>query len=68
MPKPTEPFFEKPRSPEEIAAFFGCTPKFVYKQIHEGLLRGRKFSDRMIRVLPRDLEAWLERASTVSEA
>jgi hypothetical protein len=66
MTKGKEPIFDRPRSPEDLAVFFGCTPKFIYKEIREGRLRGRKFSDRMIRVMPSDIIEWLNNAATIS--
>jgi excisionase family DNA binding protein len=60
-----ESFFDRPRSPEEVATFFGCDEKFIYKEIREGRLQGRKLSGRMIRLMPEDIRAWLDQASTL---
>jgi excisionase family DNA binding protein len=62
---PDQEFFDRPRSPEELAAFLDVTQKFVYEQIKKGRLRARKLSGRMIRIMPSDLKRWLDQASTV---
>jgi excisionase family DNA binding protein len=59
-----DPFFSKPRSIEEIADYLGATRTFVYREVVRGKLRGLKFTQKLIRVMPGDLRDWIEQAAT----
>ena len=61
------PVFKKASTLEEIAAFAGTDERFIRREIERGNLRGRKFNRRMLRILPVDLVAWLEKAETIAE-
>ena len=59
-----DPFFSKPRSIEEIADYLGATRTFVYREVVRGKLRGLKFTQKLIRVMPGDLRDWIEQVAT----
>jgi hypothetical protein len=72
-PKPDSPevsseqFFSRPRSVEALAEFLDCTPRFLRNEILAGRLKAHRLSSRMIRLMPADVQKWLDQASTVSE-
>jgi excisionase family DNA binding protein len=47
---------------QEIADMIGTSAYVVRNQINVGKLRAYKFSGNCVRILPKDLEAWLENA------
>ena len=65
-PGEIEPIFARPRSVDEIAEWIDCTPKFLRTEIFAGRLRARKLSKRFGRIMPSDLRAWLDQASTTA--
>jgi hypothetical protein len=60
-----EQFFFRPHSVEEVAVYIDATPKFIRHEIAEGRLIARRLSPRLIRILPGDLQRWLDEASTI---
>jgi excisionase family DNA binding protein len=63
-----DPFFERSRSIKEVAEYIGVTRVYVERQVLAGHLRARKFSTKLIRVLPEDLREWMDRAATIPVA
>jgi hypothetical protein len=61
------PIFQKASTCAEIGEFLGTDEKFLFREISRGNLRDRKFNARMLRILPQDLIAWLERAQTTQQ-
>jgi hypothetical protein len=59
-------FLNRPRTKAELCDWLGCTPRFLEREISHGHLRVRKLSSRLIRILPADIQAWLDRASTTA--
>jgi hypothetical protein len=57
-------FLSRPRSVEALAEYLDTTPHFVRKEIQAGRLKARRFSSRMIRLMPGDVQQWLDAAST----
>jgi hypothetical protein len=56
---PTRPF-----SIEQLCEWAGVSRRFLEMEIDRGNLRVRKLSKRLIRVMPKDVVDWMERAST----
>lgn len=67
MKREREFFFDAPQSIEEAAAALKLSYAFVYDEIQRGRLRARKFSRGAIRLLPADLQDWLDRSATTEE-
>jgi hypothetical protein len=55
--------FQRAASFKEVAEFLNTDVSFIEREAHRGKLKVRKFSHRMIRILPHDLIAWLEGAT-----
>jgi hypothetical protein len=60
-------FPNRPCSVESLAAHLDCTPRFIRNEILAGRLKACRLSARMIRVMPTDVQKWLDSASTASE-
>jgi excisionase family DNA binding protein len=52
-------FPASPMKVTEVAKWLGVSRRFIEVQIARGNLRVRRISARCIRILPSDLEAWL---------
>jgi excisionase family DNA binding protein len=63
MVETEDPIFDRARNVDEIAAYIDSTPQFVRDEIIKGRLRACKIG-RLVRVLPKDLKAWLNRGAT----
>ena len=61
-----ETLFSKAQSPESVATYLGCSQRFVLDEIRAGRLLGRKLGHNLIRIMPSDLRAWLDRAAMQS--
>jgi len=66
MVQTQEPIFERARNVDEIAEYVGSASQFVRDQITNGQLRATRIG-RLVRVLPKDLKAWLEKGATIEE-
>jgi excisionase family DNA binding protein len=64
MVQTEEPIYDRARNVDEIAAYIDSTPQFVRDEITRGRLKARKIG-RLVRVMPSDLRAWLEKAATI---
>jgi hypothetical protein len=62
----SEQFFSRPRSVEALAEHLDCTPRFLRNEILAGRLKARRLSSRLIRLMPGDVQQWLDAASTTS--
>jgi hypothetical protein len=51
-------------SAHELAVWLTVSRRFIETQIDKGFLRVRKIRPRCIRILPQDIEAWLNRTAT----
>jgi hypothetical protein len=58
-------FYSRPRSPEDLAKFLGCTARFIRNEVLSGRLKACRLSSRLIRLLPGDIKEWLEKTSTI---
>lgn len=63
-PLDDEVFLSRSRSLQEIEAWLGVSDAWLRQEIIKGRLVARKFSDKMIRVLPSDMKDWLDRCMT----
>jgi excisionase family DNA binding protein len=58
-------FMSQAHSVPECAEFLNCSIKFLKDEIDRGNLRARKIGERFIRILPRDLQEWLDKGDTI---
>jgi excisionase family DNA binding protein len=54
----------RPYSIEQLCEWASVSRRFVEMEIERGNLRVRRLSTRLIRIMPKDVAAWMERAST----
>ena len=54
----------KPCTVEKLAEYLDATPRFIRNEIAAGRLRARRLSARLIRILPADLQQWLDASAT----
>jgi excisionase family DNA binding protein len=59
-----DPVVSKPCTVEKLAEYLDATPRFVRSEIAAGRLRARRLSARLIRILPTDLQQWLDASAT----
>jgi excisionase family DNA binding protein len=59
-----DPVVSKPCTVEKLAEYLDATPRFVRNEIAAGRLRARRLSARLIRILPIDLQQWLDASAT----
>jgi hypothetical protein len=52
-------FPQKPLSIEQLCEWAGVCRRFVEKEIACGKLKVRRLSPRLIRIMPADIEAWM---------
>ena len=50
----------------QTCALLSCTPRFLEKQIAKGYLRACKPSKKFVRILRKDVDAYLERFASVA--
>jgi hypothetical protein len=50
----------KPLSIEQVCKWAGVSRRFLELEIERGNLKVRRLSKRLIRILPKDLAAWME--------
>jgi excisionase family DNA binding protein len=50
---------------QEAAALLRCTPRYIERQIRAGRLRACKPTGRLVRILRRDFDAFLESGATM---
>ena len=50
---------------QQCCALLQCQPKYLERAIRTGRLRMCKLSGKMVRILRRDLEAWLESCASM---
>jgi hypothetical protein len=62
------PVFQKANTREEVAEYMGCAVFLIDREIKRGNLNARKINNGIVRILPSDLLAWLERAQTAPSA
>jgi hypothetical protein len=62
-----DPFFQKPRSPEEIAEWINFPERSVWKAIKSGDLHAVKLSKKCVRCFPEDIIRWFENKATKSK-
>ena len=60
----TDPVVSKPCTVDQLAEYLDATPRFVRNEIAAGRLRARRLSARLIRILPSDLQQWLDASAT----
>jgi hypothetical protein len=60
----TDQFLSKPRTKTELCEWLGCCPRFLESEISSGRLRVRKLSVRLVRIMPNDIQAWLDQAAS----
>jgi excisionase family DNA binding protein len=58
------PVISKPCTVDQLADYLDATPRFVRNEIAAGRLRARRLSARLIRILPADLQQWLDASAT----
>jgi len=51
----------------EAAALLRTTPRYIERQIHAGRLRACKPSGKLVRILRRDLDAFLNAGATIGD-
>jgi excisionase family DNA binding protein len=56
----TDPVVSKPCTVDQLAEYLDATTRFVRNEIAAGRLRARRLSARLIRILPSDLQQWLD--------
>jgi hypothetical protein len=61
-----DPFLSKPRTKTELCEWIGCCPRFLESEISAGRLRVRRLSARLVRIMPSDIQAWLDQALSVT--
>jgi excisionase family DNA binding protein len=54
----------RPLSIEQVCEWAGVSRRFLELEIERGNLKVRRLSKRLIRIMPKDLAAWMERALT----
>jgi excisionase family DNA binding protein len=54
----------RPLSIEQLCEWAGVSRRFLEMEIERGNLKVRRLSRRLIRVMPKDVADWMERAST----
>jgi excisionase family DNA binding protein len=59
------PVISKPCTVDQLADYLDATPRFVRNEIAAGRLRARRLSARLIRILPADLQQWLDASATI---
>jgi hypothetical protein len=59
-------FLSKPRTKTELCEWIGCCPRFLESEISSGRLRVRRLSARLVRIMPSDIQAWLDQASSIA--
>jgi hypothetical protein len=62
------PVFQKANTREEVAEFMSCGVFLVDREIKRGNLNAVKINNGIVRILPSDLLAWLQRAQTAPSA
>lgn len=62
------PVFQKANTREEIAEYMNCGVFLIDREIKRGNLNARKINNGIVRILPSDLLAWLQRAETSPSA
>jgi excisionase family DNA binding protein len=60
----TDRVVSKPCTVDQLAEYLDATPRFVRNEIAAGRLRARRLSARLIRILPSDLQQWLDASAT----
>ena len=60
----TDQVVSKPCTVDQLAEYLDATPRFVRNEIAAGRLRARRLSARLIRILPADLQQWLDASAT----
>ena len=50
------------------AAYIGCSPRYLERQIRAGRLKALKPTGKLVRIRLRDLDAFLESGSTIGGA
>ena len=50
---------------QQAASLLQCTPRFLERQIAAGRLRACKITSKFVRILRRDLEAFLAQGATI---
>jgi excisionase family DNA binding protein len=51
---------------QEAAALLRCTPRYLERQIRAGRLRACKPTGKLVRILRRDLDAFLESGASIA--
>ena len=54
----------QPLSIEQLCEWAGVSRRFLEMEIDRGHLKVRRLSKRLIRVMPKDVAAWMERVAT----
>ena len=54
----------RPLSKTELGAFLDVSERFLETEVKEGRLRAIRLSNRSVRFLPKDVQAWLDRMAT----
>jgi excisionase family DNA binding protein len=52
----------------EAAELLGCSVRYIERQIRAGRLRACKLSGKLVRILRRDFDAFLESGATIGVA
>ena len=58
----------RPMSKTELAAFLDVSERFLETEVKDGRLRAIKLSNRALRFLPKDVQAWLDSKQTIGGA
>jgi excisionase family DNA binding protein len=58
-------FYATARSYFEVAEFFRVSYPYVKREAHEGRLRVTKLSRGVVRIMPSDLIAWVNRGANI---
>lgn len=56
--------FPKPLTKVELATVLDTSVRFIEQEVKAGNLRGIRLSNRSMRFMPRDIQAWLDSKAT----
>jgi excisionase family DNA binding protein len=57
----------RPLTKRELAGFLGISERFIELEVNRGRLRAVRFSNRLLRFRPIDVERWMESSLTAAD-